>query len=74
MTEPCACACASQPLITTLATPTALRKNICKVKAPLYLINNLQITIIVWQKVRGRMGLALLACGEPESVAGHTGV
>ncbi|KAI8475139.1 MAG: hypothetical protein J3K34DRAFT_517583 [Monoraphidium minutum] len=28
-----------------------IRDNICKVKAPLYLINNLQITIIVWQKL-----------------------
>lgn len=27
------------------------RDNICKVKAPLYLINNLQITMIVWQKL-----------------------
>jgi predicted Na+-dependent transporter len=27
------------------------RDHICKVKAPLYLINNLQITIIVWQKL-----------------------
>ena len=27
------------------------RKHICKFKAPLYLINNLQITLIVWQKV-----------------------
>ena len=34
----------------TYAIPIC-RENICKVKAPLYLINNLQITIIVWQKL-----------------------
>eukprot|EP00879_Flechtneria_rotunda_P018174 GHRR01019062.1.p1 GENE.GHRR01019062.1~~GHRR01019062.1.p1 ORF type:complete len:396 (+),score=106.21 GHRR01019062.1:378-1565(+) len=28
-----------------------VRDNICKYKAPLYLINNLQITLIVWQKL-----------------------
>ena len=33
------------------------RRNICRFKAPLYLVNNLQITMIVWQKVSAARGV-----------------
>jgi sodium/bile acid cotransporter 7 len=36
-----------------------VRKHICKFKAPLYLVNNLQITLIVWQKVSAAHGVLI---------------